>query len=312
MSFLTLFTAPKPFVNPHIAMIQRNAIRSWLNMGEDVRVLLIGEEEGMAQVAAELGVDHLPHVTRNKQSTPLVSSIFSLARVNSNTPVLAYLNADILLLPDFVQIARKVANQLENFLVVGQRWDLAVYQELKFDPGWETRLAQQLIHEGRLHPPGGSDYFIFPRTSFTNLPPFAIGRAGWDNWMFFHARLQGWPVVNATASLRVIHQDHDYSHLPGGVPHYHLPETGENVRLAGGRRAIFSLFDADYELEDGKVHPIKLRGSKLWREIEIYPLINLKSFRLAQVTFALFHPIKAFNEWRGGLMWKLHRRQQQS
>jgi hypothetical protein len=305
MSFLTLFTAPKPFADAHIATIQRNAIRSWLHLDEEVQVLLIGQEDGMAETAAELGVVHLPHVARNQQNTPLVSSIFSLARENSSSPMLAYLNADILLLPDFAHIARQVSNQLENFLVVGQRWDLAVKQELDFSPGWETRLNQQLEEEGRLHPPGGSDYFIFPRSCFTDMPPFAIGRAGWDNWMFFHARQQGWAVVNATESLRVIHQDHDYSHLPGGVPHYRLPETGENVRLAGGRRMIFTLFDADHQLVDGMVRPIRMQGSKLWREIEIYPLVRLKSPSLAQVFFAFFHPLKALREWRAWLRRKL-------
>jgi hypothetical protein len=307
MSFLTLFTAPKPFVNPHIAMIQRNAIRSWLHLDEEVQVLLIGQEDGLAEAAAELGVVHLQHVARNQQNTPLVSSIFSLARENSRSPMLAYLNADILLLPEFTHIAHQVTSQMKAFLVVGQRWDLAVQQELDFDPGWETRLTQKLEQEGNLHPPGGSDYFIFPRSCFTAMPPFAIGRAGWDNWMFYHARQQGWAVVNATASLRVIHQDHDYSHLPGGVPHYRLPETGENVRLAGGRRTIFTLFDADYQLADGKVQPLRLRGRKLWREIEIYPLVRLRSPALAQVIFAFFHPLKALREWRAWLRWKLRK-----
>jgi hypothetical protein len=108
---------------------------------------------------------------------------------------------------------------------------------------------------GRLHPPGGSDYFIFPWACFTTLPDFAIGRAGWDNWMFYHARRQGWPVIDASSSLTIIHQDHDYSHLPGGQPHYRLPESHENTRLAGGRRLIFTLLDADHTLVSGRLQP---------------------------------------------------------
>ena len=53
---LTIFTAPKPFTNPHIDLIQRNAIRSWVALGPEVEVLLIGEEEGLAEAARELGV----------------------------------------------------------------------------------------------------------------------------------------------------------------------------------------------------------------------------------------------------------------
>src|SRR5512145_3128572 len=102
MPVLTIFTAPKPFTNPHIALIQRNAIRSWLALGPQVEVILIGEEEGLAEVAAEYGVRHLTNVERNANGTPLVSSMFALARQYSTSPLLACVNADILLMPDFV------------------------------------------------------------------------------------------------------------------------------------------------------------------------------------------------------------------
>lgn len=304
---LTLFTAPKPFTNPHIALIQRNALLSWTHLGSEVQVLMVGDEPGMAEFAAQSGIQQLPQVARNPQGTPLVSSIFDLARENSASPLLAYLNADILLTPDFVSLARQVAGQRSKFLVVGQRWDLDLRQPLEFDPGWDRRLLERVKRDGRLHPAGGSDYFIFPRSCFTEIPPFAIGRAGWDNWMFYHARLNRWPVIDASASLTVIHQDHDYSHLPGGKPHYQMPETFENIRLAGGRRAIFSLLDADYVLQAGKVQPIPLRGRHFWRRLETFPLVGLKSPWLAEAAFALFHPLKALREWRGRLAYGINK-----
>jgi len=302
---LTIFTAPKPFTNPHIALIQRNAITSWLHLGESVRVLLIGEEAGMAEAAAELGVIHLAQVQRNREGTPLVSSIFKLARQHSPGEILVYLNADILITPAFLEPVRQVASQIAQFLIVGQRWDLDVREPLDFSHGWDKSLLEDVRQRGRLHPPMGSDYFVFPRHCFTEMPAFAIGRAGWDNWMFTHARLQNWPVVDASSSLTVIHQDHDYSHLPGGQPHYRLPETSENIRLAGGRRAIFTLLDADYTLEAGKINRISPRGRKLLREVETFPLRRLHSYPLAELSFAIFHPIKAFKEWKGRIDYKL-------
>lgn len=301
MPFLTLFTAPKPFTHPHIATIQRNAIRSWTHLGEGVQVILFGEEPGLAQAAAELGVVHLPDVERNAQGTPLVSSMFALARQNSPAPLLACVNADILLMPDFVRAAQQVAAQAERFLVVGQRWDLDVREELDFSAGWEDRLAQRLRRDGRLHSPGGSDYFVFPRGCFADMPAFAIGRAGWDNWMIYEGRYQGWPVVDATPSIRIVHQDHDYSHLPGGQAHYHLPETAENVRLAGGPRTLFALGDASRRLVDGRLRCAPLTWKKLWREVEIFPLVRLHSRPLAQLSFALFHPLKAYAQVRAWL-----------
>lgn len=306
MPDLTIFTAPKPFTNPHINIIQRNAIRSWVEMGERVEVLLIGAEEGLAEAAADIGVGHLAEVSTNEQGTPLVSSIFELARKNSSSPLLAYVNADILLTSEFLELALQLLEIQNKFLAVGQRWDLDLRQPLNFSPGWEDALQETVRKNGRLHPASGSDYFLFPRQCFVEIPPFAIGRAGWDNWMIFEARRRSWPVVDASSSLMIVHQDHDYSHLPGGQPHYRLPETGVNVRLAGGRRALFTLLDADYRFESGKMLAAPKRGAKFWREVETFPLVSLGSPALAELTFALFHPARAWGEWRGRLGYKLH------
>lgn len=298
MPDLTIFTAPKPFTNPHIALIQRNAIRSWINLGPQVEVILVGEEDGMADVAAELGVCHLPNVARNSSGTPLVNSIFDLARQNSTSLLLAYVNADILLMPDVVEGALNAAKAAERFLLVGQRYDLEVTEPLDFSPGWPKRLRRRAQEQGKLHRASGSDYFIFPRACFTDMPAFAIGRAGWDNWMIYAGRSRGWPVVDATPSIMIIHQNHDYSHLPGGQPHYKLPETFENIRLAGGKRVIFELRDVDRRLVDGQLKPLPFSWPRFWREAEIYPLVKLHSYSLGQAAFALFHPRKAYREFR--------------
>jgi hypothetical protein len=152
-----------------------------------------------------------------------------------------------------------------------------------------------------LHPPGGSDYFIFPREAYTDMPAFAIGRAGWDNWMIYHARCQGWEVIDATRAAQIVHQTHDYSHLPGGQPHYRLPETGENVRLAGGKRTIFGLKDANRVLVDGRIQKPRMSASRVWREAEICPLVTVHSMPLAQLAYAFFHPQKAYAEFRDWL-----------
>lgn len=308
MAYLTIFTAPKPFTNPHINLIQRNAIQSWRALGADVQVILIGRETGMAELAQELNLLHLTEVACNEKGTPLINSIFSLAREACQNPVLAYVNADVMLLPDFLEAARQSMAQARQFLVVGQRWDLAVQEPLAFAPGWDKVLEGRLAQNGRLHQPAGSDYFLFPRSCFTELPPFAVGRAGWDNWMIYYARRQGWWVIDATQSIIAIHQDHDYSHLPGGKPHYHLPESNQNTALAGGKRAIFSLVDANRQLNNNHVVPPPLTLKKVLREVEIFPLINLKSLALGQVSYTIFHPKQAFQEYRGWLTWKLTRK----
>jgi hypothetical protein len=305
MTLLTIFTAPKPFKDAHIALIQRNAISSWRALGPEVHVVLMGKDEGIDVAAAELGVSHRPDVGCNTLGTPLISSMFELARQENDSPLMLCINADIILLPEILEAAEKISDQARQFLALGQRWDLDLHQPLPLEPGWAERLRRDVQQRGRLHPPVGSDYFIFPRTCYTHIPDFVIGRSAWDNWMIYDARRKNIPVVDLTSSALVIHQDHDYSHLPGGKPPYHLPETMNNIRLAGGRRTIFYIIDANFQLKDGKLAPIPRGWKKFWREVETYPMSTLHSKWLAELSFIIFHPILAWLEWQGRIAYKL-------
>ena len=299
MSLITIFITPKGFDREHIAMIQRNAIRSWKALGDDVDILLIGDDPGVEENAKALGVRHIRDVRRNSSGTPMLDDIFRLARENSDSPLLAYVNADIILKKDFVDISRKMMEQEKEFLLVGQRWDLDVQTDLGFSDGWEKEFDKDLAARGRRHPAGGSDYFIFPRDIFTSIPAFAIGRSGWDNWMFYEARVRGWKLINCSDAINIIHQDHDYAHLPNGLPHYRQPESAENVKAAGGNRTIFTLLDCNYQLDkNGNISKVPMDKIKLQREMEIFPLVTLKSKTLGNASFALFHPKKAYAEFR--------------
>ena len=308
MPLLTLFTAPKPFTDPHIRVIQRNMLRNWLALGDKVEVVVIGNDPGIAENCQEFGVRHLPEVRCNENGTPLISSIFELGRGVNNSPFLAYANADILFHPEFLPAISTLAQEKKRFLAVGQRWDLDIKEPMDFSEGWDRRLRERTLKDATLHTQSGSDYFIYPRSCFHQIPDFAVGRAGWDNWMIYWARRQGWPVIDLSESILVVHQNHDYGHLPGGVTHYRLPETSVNVRIAGGRRTIFTLKDATHILLDEKVKQKSLTWESFWREVEIFPLIRLRSRPLGWLSFALFHPVKAYHEARGWLASTIKRR----
>ncbi len=270
MTFLTLFSAPKPFTNPHIATIQRNAIKSWTLL-PDVEVILLGEEEGLAEAAQELGVKHIPHVTRNASGTPLISSMFQLARENANSDLLCIVNADMILLPDFVEAARRSRLQRDTFVLLSQRWDLDIAQPVEFTEGWQDRLSSTVHRQGQLHRPAGSDFFLFPKSCYPDIPNFTIGRAGWDNWMIYKARSEGWAVIDGTPSLMIVHQNHDYSHLPGGKTHYDHPDTNINIRLAGGHAHIrYTILDSTHCLVDGKLARPQMTSLRLMRKIELF------------------------------------------
>jgi hypothetical protein len=114
--------------------------------------------------------------------------------------------------------------------------------------------------------------------------------------MIYHARKNNFPTIDATQDIIIIHQNHDYAHLPGGQPHYKHPETDVNIRLAGGRPMTrFTLLDTDYRLEKGQILPQRMNGARLWRRIEAWPLLKLGSKRLSNILWRLgkaFRPNK--------------------
>jgi hypothetical protein len=269
MPLVTFFSAPKPFTDPHIAMIQRNALKSWTLLPE-VEVILLGEETGLAEAARELGVRHVPSVKCNDNGTPLISSMFALARANSHSDLLCIVNADMLLMPDFLEAAQQVLGRKDRFVLLSRRWDVDITHPIEFTEGWQNVLSSMVHRQGSLHRPAGSDYFLFPPACYTDVPDFAIGRAGWDNWMIYRARQEKWPVIDCTPSVMVIHQNHDYSHLPGGKPHYEHPDTNENIRLAGGQANIrYTVLDATHQLAGGKLVRPKMSRLRFLRRVEL-------------------------------------------
>ena len=279
MPVITLFSAPKPFTEPHIATIQRNAVKSWILL-PDVEVILLGEETGLAEAARELGVKHIPDVARNDSGTPLISSMFQFARdasQRSNSELLCVINADMILMPDFIEAAKQVLStsrfkrDLQNFVMLSQRWDMDITQPIEFTEGWERQLVSTVRTQGQLHRPAGSDFFLFPRSCYQDIPNFVIGRAGWDNWMIYKARKEKWPVIDCTPSVMIVHQNHDYAHLPGGKSHHEHPDTNENIRLAGGQAAIrYTILDSTHQLVGGKLARPKLSYLRFMRGVELF------------------------------------------
>ena len=122
--------------------------------------------------------------------------------------------------------------------------------------------------------------------------------------MIFEARRRRWPVVDASQAMTVIHQDHDYRHLPGGQPHYRHPETEQNIRQAGGRRTILTLADADWTTDGGALRRQRRSARRLLREIELLPVLRTKSSVLTNALFAVFHPLQAARVVLGWIQWK--------
>jgi len=250
---ITLFSIPKAFKG-HTGIIQRNAIQSWLAIGPDVEIFVCGDDPGAEEAARDLGARFIGNIERNEFGTPILRSAFEQVERNARHDVLCYVNADIILLGDFLRGIRKI--QLPRFLLVGQRWDLDVKYSIDFgSTAWEQELWNRIRTEGGLQGPSGIDYFVFRRDEeLCRLPDFAVGRPGWDQWFIYHARRISVPVIDATGTITPIHQNHDYGHISkaaGGkhqVKGWYGPEADKNWELVGDTSFAFTTEDATHIL----------------------------------------------------------------
>ncbi len=244
---LTIFSTPKSF-RGHIAITQTNAIQSWTLLRPECEIIVLGNEEGTAEIAAKFGVRHVPDVERNEYDTPLVSSMFNIAQNIGSHELMCYVNADIILMGDFLTAIQRVQERL--FLLSGQRWDIDIEDPIDFgNPGWERELCARLVKEAKLHPATGLDYFVFPRGMYGDIPPLIIGRPGWDSWMVYRARSLRIPVIDATEAITAVHQNHDFSHHPMGEAGVRKgPEARRNLELLGGYHHCFDVRDANWLL----------------------------------------------------------------
>ena len=210
--------------------------QAWTRL-QDVEVILIGDEPGIPEAAREFGVRNVPEVKRDEKGIPLVSSVMEIGHAHSDSPMLCYANADMILMSDLVAGRPAGLRQAKDFLLVGQRWNLDLTEPFDFSGDWESRLRADVAQHGKFYSPWGIDYFVFPRHLYTEVPDFTIGRPAWDNWMVYHARTTFGMAIDASRDVLVVHQNHDYSHLPGNKPPYGSEVAKSNLAKAGGRKA---------------------------------------------------------------------------
>jgi len=251
---ITLFTIPKPFKG-HVKTIQTNAIRSWVKLQPWCQVILFGDEEGIAQTAEQLEVQHVPDVKRNEFGTPMLDYVFRTAHDLAERNILCYVNADIILMSDFMRAIRIVDRKMGRYLIVGRRWNVDMDQLFDFDKdAWEEQVRTYAMESEKSNPYEiwmyAMDYFVFPRQLFYDIPSFAVGRACWDNWMIYHARDIRIPVIDIGNFAIAVHQNHDYSHLSMGQEEMYTGiEAQSNIRKAGGiEHCKFGLMDVTHFL----------------------------------------------------------------
>lgn len=245
---ISLFALPKPFKG-EARLIQENALSSWKQLGNNVQIMLAGDDEGVEEAACRYGTEYLGPVRRNERGTPYLDHLFELAHQHARGDLLMYINADILLFPNMLKVARQLMGRsIQEFLAIGRRWDLDV--DLQVPEGQEAWDAwfEEFYSKGEWAPMVCKDYFLFPRTLYRDVPEFLVGRGNWDNWMVHHAKSNKVPVIDLTENVTVIHQNHGHGHSGGRLKAYVTGEEARHNERVGQGRHLLSGAGADFEL----------------------------------------------------------------
>lgn len=254
---LTFVTTAKPFQG-HVGIIQRNALKSWTLLHPEVEIILFGDDEGAAEVCAEYGIRHEPHVERNEHGTKRLDYIFDRAQEIALHDILCYVNCDIILMADFCTAITTVKAAHTQFLMVGQRWDTDITEPVNFSAwDWQSDVIRRALAANHQQTEWYIDYFAFSRGLYLKtIPPLVIGRVCWDNWLVWRATALGVPVVDASAVVLAVHQNHDYGYHPQGkFGVWNDEQAQRNFQLAGGLDHVRNILDATEVLRAQGLRP---------------------------------------------------------
>ena len=254
---ISFFTTMKPFTG-HNGVIQRNALRSWAQLTPRPEIIIMGEADGVEEICAELDCRHVPDIQVSEKGVPYVDAMFRKANEIATHDILCFSNGDIIFMDDLIQTVTYVSTRHQRYVIAGQRVDVDITEQIVFEAGWQLACKSYAQRNGNLHGPDGIDYFVFSKGILDDLPPLVVGRQGWDNYLIYHVISQGIPFIDATASMIVIHQNHDYHYVPGGrVALLDSADTKQNrQRLSDVAGRVYTLLDAKYVFDGQRTYRV--------------------------------------------------------
>lgn len=259
---ISILSSPKPWVGL-AAVHQYNAIQSWLALHPDVEVILYGDAPGTATACQRLGVQHVPNIDSTSQGIPYFGAIAEHASNYAKHELLSYVNCDILFTKDMLETFEHVP--FAWFLMIGQRIDLAKNAFIDMTKADCLKELECLVVSGKaeLHPPAGSDYFVFRKFTWKGLPKVVIGRGGYDNALINYCLKLNIPVIDASLSIKAIHQNHDYNHVQQGEKEIFCGVDAAINRAVIKSKYIPTLLNADWLIKRNQLKKNYCRGDWL-------------------------------------------------
>ncbi|MGY5852888.1 MAG: hypothetical protein RTU92_04915 [Candidatus Thorarchaeota archaeon] len=201
---ISIFSLPKGFDDPSTDLAQRNSIQSWMYLVPRPEIILLGDDPGVAEVTREYNLVHAPQIELSSHGNPLIRSLLEVGQETSSNEIVCFISCDIIVPPNLQECILVVADLFEKFLTVALRRDTRITYAIDFtNDNWANKLPR-----GKAHQPWAIDFYGFRKGLWSDIPPFAIGRSGWDNYLMTKALEADASVVDLTKVVRLTHQNH--------------------------------------------------------------------------------------------------------
>ena len=250
---ITLFATPKNF-NGIFKNIQLNALRSWRALSPDIQIIIFGDSKGSKDASQKINAEYIPNVKCSPQGTPYLSDLFQQADNLARFSIMTFINADIILPKNFLEVAINVSQNFKKFLMVGHRLDMDVNSIIDFKNSENNKYFWQLVDKQSIrHAPSGIDYFVYNKNLWGNLPDFIIGRPGYDNWLIWKARRRLIPITDATESVKAVHQNHHFNfhNITDDPKIVHESEGNFNRKLV--KKKSLNILDSTHQISNGNI-----------------------------------------------------------
>jgi hypothetical protein len=213
--FISTVTAFKHFQGNY-DRIQKSAMYSW--KANDLQVVVPNNEvDTKGSCAGFSNITVIEGVKRGRElgfatQAPILKDLIDKALPVIDTPMVAFLNADIVLLEDFTEKVEKIFEKYGyDVFITGSRSDIQANYYVNNEETYKK------IQSEPRTPFPGSDIFITSkfiwRQFISGMPEFIMGRYCLSDWLCLQAQVKKLKKYNCTNFIPTLHPVHGDEHI---------------------------------------------------------------------------------------------------
>ena len=200
--------------------VEFTAITSWRKVFPSAQIVIYGVS-GLTNPLIRCCL------VKARSNLPLVSDMFEQTLAIDDPGPFLFINGDIVITYTMREAAQ-LLTQISGWIATGQRREVPAGDCANvMDESWEEEMLVKHPDPPRLST-CGADWFLFDREGMRGswIPPFAIARTSYDNWLIYDALERNRWVIDCSEGVIVYHQTHPEQEIRRS------DDAKENFRLA--------------------------------------------------------------------------------